>query len=88
MAFTDPGAVTGGTTPARATWANDVRADLLDHESRIGDVEAGANALLTADPASPGDDTWWVVRDNASPETAALKVRIGGVTYTIASITL
>lgn len=45
--------------------------------------------LLTADPASPVDDTWWVVRTGTSPTmTVALKTRIAGASYTIASITL
>lgn len=45
--------------------------------------------LLTADPASPANDDWWMVRTGASPTmTAAVKVRIAGVTYTVAAITL
>lgn len=43
--------------------------------------------ILTADPASPDDDTYWVVRDGASPQSIALKVRIAGVTMTLAEIT-
>jgi hypothetical protein len=41
MAYSDPGTVTGGLTPARATWANTVRGDLVDHEARILVLEAG-----------------------------------------------
>ena len=45
--------------------------------------------LLTADPGAPTNDTWWVVRTGASPTmTVALKARIAGATYTIASITI
>ncbi len=45
--------------------------------------------LLTADPGAPSDDTWWAVRTGTSPTmTVAIKARLGGVTYTIASITL
>lgn len=45
--------------------------------------------LLTADPASPVNDTWWVVRSGTSPTmTVALKARIAGTTQTIAAITL
>jgi hypothetical protein len=44
--------------------------------------------LLTADPASPTDDTCWVVREGTSPtQTVSLKARIGGTTVTIAAIT-
>jgi len=49
----------------------------------------GGGVLLTADPGSPANDTWWVVRTGTSPTmTVALKVRISGATYTIAGITL
>lgn len=57
-------------------------------------VGAGASAsppftLLTADPSSPSDDTWWAVRTGTSPTmTVAVKARISGATQTIASITL
>lgn len=45
--------------------------------------------LLTADPGAPTNDTWWVVRTGTSPTmTVALKARIAGATYTIASITI
>lgn len=44
--------------------------------------------VLTADPGSPVDDTWWIVRDGASPQGVALKARIGGVTFTIIELTL
>ncbi len=43
----DPGAVTGGVTPARATWANDVRAFLLDHETRIDALETSLTLSFT-----------------------------------------
>lgn len=45
--------------------------------------------LLTADPASPIDDTWWMVRTGTSPAMqVTLKVRISGVTYEVAGITI
>ncbi len=48
----------------------------------------GSLALLTADPASPVDDTWWAVRTGSSPTMAvAVKARIAGVTYSIGEIT-
>src|SRR3954471_2261010 len=61
MAFTDPGAVTGGVTPARATWANGVRDDLVDHETRILSLESivkqsivtPTNAQIKALPTTP-----------------------------------
>lgn len=37
--------------------------------------------LLTADPGSPADDTWWIKRTGAGPYTISLNVRISGVTY-------
>jgi hypothetical protein len=45
MAYSDPGAVTGGATPARATWANAVRGDLVDHEARILVLEGIARSV-------------------------------------------
>lgn len=45
--------------------------------------------LLTADPASPADDSWWVSRIGTSPAmVVALKVRIDGTTTTVATVTL
>lgn len=44
--------------------------------------------LLTADPGAPADDTWWAVREGASPNMiVSIKARIAGVTVTIASVT-
>jgi hypothetical protein len=89
MAYSDPGTVTGGLTPARATWANTVRGDLVDHEARIAAVESGGLIVLSADPASPADDTFWMVKEAVSPgELVSLRVRISGVTYTVAAITV
>jgi len=45
--------------------------------------------VLTADPASPTDDTAWVRRTGTSPTMSVqLRVRIAGTTYTIAGITV
>jgi len=44
--------------------------------------------IRTSDPASPVDDTFWVRRDNASPQVVALRIRIAGVTYTLADVTI
>lgn len=37
-------------------------------------------AVLTADPASPADDTAWLFRDGGSPEKLEIHVRRSGVT--------
>ena len=42
--------------------------------------------LLTADPASPTNGTWWAVYTGSAPTTVAIKARLGGVTYVIASM--
>lgn len=75
-------------------WDTDLQ-QLFSWDAGLADwVAAGAggggsvNALRTSDPVSPSNDTWWVVRDGASPESVAIKARIGGVTFTIAEITL
>lgn len=41
---------------------------------------AGSLTLLTADPASPADDTFWGKRTGAGPYEITFNVRIGGVT--------
>ena len=57
--------------------------------SIVSSLTGSSVALLTADPASPADDSVWIVRTGSSPTmTVALKARIAGTTYTIASITL
>lgn len=88
MAFTALPAVTAGATAARASWAERARTNFDDHESRLLVVEGATVGILTADPGSPADDTWWVVRDGGSPQAVAIKVRIGGTTYTLAEITI
>lgn len=88
MAYTPPTTPTAGQRVA-ASWGAVVAADIIDHEARMTALEGSVGAtVLTADPGSPADDTWWVVRDGGSPQAVALKVRIGGVTYTLAEITL
>jgi hypothetical protein len=45
--------------------------------------------ILTADPSSPSDDTWWVVRTGTSPGDALeIRGQVAGTIYTIASVTL
>jgi hypothetical protein len=57
MAYSDPGAVTGGSTPARATWANAVRDDLVNHESRIVTLEAAA-VIAIVSPTDAQIKSW------------------------------
>ncbi len=57
MAYTDPGAVTGGSTPVRGTWGNAVRDDLVDHESRILTLEAG-DLIATVSPTNAQIKAW------------------------------
>lgn len=53
-----------------------------------GGLAAGL-ILLTADPPTPADDTAWAVRTGTSPTmVVSFKVRIAGVTQTVATITI
>jgi hypothetical protein len=96
LAFTpSPPTPASGPDPGFVFWDTDLQqlfawdAGLAAWVGAGGGGGGGAiNAVLTADPASPADDTWWVVRDGASPQGVALRARIGGVTFTIAEITL
>lgn len=82
---------TKGLAPAPAS--GDAAAGKFLKADGTWTVPPGAGAvsiltLLTADPVSPSDDTAWVVRIGTSPTmTIAMKARVAGVTYTIASIT-
>lgn len=44
--------------------------------------------ILTADPSSPPDDTYWVLRTGTAPTEVELRVRIGGVTYGAPLVTI
>jgi hypothetical protein len=44
--------------------------------------------VLAADPSSPSDNTWWVVTEAGPPVTASVRIRLSGVTYTLASVTV
>lgn len=59
----------------------------IDDNGEIWDLDA-IGSVLTADPSSPINNTFWVVRDGASPEAVALKVRLNGTTYTLTEITI
>lgn len=73
----------------KASQQNLAKTNLADHETRLLALEGSIGLqVLTADPASPDDDTWWVVRDGGTPQSVALKVRISGVTYAVAEITI
>ncbi len=55
-------------------------------------VVGGGNTILgvlTSDPSSPDDDTAWIVRTGTSPgDAVSLKVRVNGVTYELAGVTI
>ena len=52
------------------------------------DIAEGSK-ILSADPASPLDGTWWVVQSGTSPNmTVAMKFRMFGSTWTLSSVTL
>lgn len=59
----------------------------VDDAGAVRDLEA-IQQTLSADPASPVNGTWWLVDDGGSPSSIALRVRKGGVTYTVAEITV
>lgn len=59
----------------------------VDDAGAERDLEA-IQQTLSADPASPVNGTWWLVDDGGSPASVALRVRKGGVTYTVAEITV
>lgn len=44
--------------------------------------------VLPADPASPVNGQSWITDDGGSPASIALKFRKGGVTYTLAEVTV
>lgn len=58
-----------------------------DDASAVRDLEA-IQQTLSADPASPVNGTWWLVDDGGSPASIALRFRKGGVTYTLAEVTV
>jgi hypothetical protein len=59
---------------------------VTDSDPRL--VAAGFT-VLTADPGSPANDTYWVRRTGASPAMdVEVRVRIAGTTYTLAGITI
>ncbi len=39
--------------------------------------------VLTRDPASPANDTAWLLRDSSSPENLSLRVRRRGLTHDV-----
>lgn len=54
-----------------------------------GSGAASVFTILTSDPATPVDDTFWCVRSGTAPgDTVQINARIAGVTVTIAEITL
>lgn len=60
----------------------DHRLKRVDHGGQVIDIEGQIYTTATQ-AASPSNDTWWIFRDGASPEAVELRLRIGGVTYSI-----
>lgn len=96
LAFTPtPATPAAGPSPGYLWWDTTLQEEFAyDFLSSAWVSTAGSGGagppflLLTADPISPVDDTWWVVRTGTSPTmTVSIKARIAGVTSTIASIT-
>ena len=58
-----------------------------DAAAVVVDLEA-IGQILDADPASPVNGQWWITDDGGTPASIALKFRKGGVTYTLAEVTL
>lgn len=80
------------TTPAAGKQrvyakASDGHFYAVDDAGVVRDVEA-IQQTLAADPVSPVNNTWWLVDDGASPSSVALRFRKGGVTYTLAEVTV
>lgn len=85
------GALTGNGTVATPLAVNPDGVTITVNGSNelVGAAQQpSVGTLLTADPGSPSNDTWWVDRIGTSPtQTVALKAQIGGSTYVIASVT-
>ncbi len=84
-----------GSTPASpAAGRQRLFIDSADHHAKrvnssgvVVDIEA-IGQVLSADPASPVNGQFWVTDDGGSPASIALKFRKGGVTYTLAEVTV
>lgn len=62
-------------------------ANRVDASGNVVDIEA-LGQVLAADPASPVDGQFWITDDGGTPASIALKFRKGGVTYTLAEVTV
>lgn len=83
-----PIASTGGTTPAISLNDTTVvpgsyRNTSVTFDSKGRATAASDGLMLTSDPASPANDTWWFFRDGGTPENLSLRVRRSGVTYDV-----
>ena len=58
-----------------------LRANQLEDDGT--DVRVIGGRLMSADPASPANEDWWIKRSGSGPYTISLNVRIGGTTYSI-----
>lgn len=59
----------------------------VDSSSVVVDLEA-IGQVLSADPASPVNGTFWVTDDGGSPAAIKLRFRKGGISYTLAEVTV
>jgi hypothetical protein len=92
LAFTPNPPTSGGKKPLYKWYETDTGNEYTYHTAwaLVGSTAsaAGSLPLLSADPVSPADGTWWAVTEGTSPtQTISIKVRDGGVTVTVASIT-
>lgn len=81
---TDPATPDAGITEVYTKTSNG-HLHAQDDAGAVRDVEA-IQQTLSADPASPVNGTWWLVDDGGS--SVALRFRRGGVTYTLAEVTV
>lgn len=68
-------------------WARHIESTISS--STTVDTSSGVFTTLSADPASPADNTWWVVKDTiSSPNRLVLRARDSGTTYDVAAISI
>lgn len=62
---------------------------LFDISGAAAGGTSAFGSILTADPAGPADDSAWLVREGVSPAMqVTLRIRVAGVTYDLAAITI
>jgi hypothetical protein len=60
-----------------------IRLNFDDHQTQLLGLEGGSLFVLATDPTSPVDGQAWLLTDGGSPETILLRIRRGGLTYTL-----